>query len=452
MEEHQKCPICFEIPAQEIYQCASGHTVCGSCSTNLELCPQCRDPYGSKKIRNRALEQILDAQTFDCIHKDKGCKEKLKRQEISNHADVCPFDKKSIRFCQKIGFEDCDHSLDPGNLSIIAKHFEECHGAASERSSQVIVWHTDFSSTIKANKNSKWSPVLLSPDKIGSNNSLFMILGRVDVRRESASWGCLQICGSGDKPSDTYEAEFGFLNSASETKVPPFRWIMPVINALEDDIDCIKYSPIEVPLVFLSGLCLSIEDIPVSVFIQAKNKSGERPTQKLPEVWTFSSQVDYKAIAQSAVNTAVSHNACCDECSENPILGKRYKCLQCVDFDLCDICMQAGTHAHHIFAVVGTAQQSRLFRESFTRIRVTNNENTPVRPTRNRATIFHGIGCDGCEKKPIVGKQYKCLQCDDYDLCDECMEGGNHSLHIFAVLTTQQERERLMRSFDQIRF
>merc|ERR1712013_647298 len=34
--------------------------------------------------------------------------------------------------------------------------------------------------------------------------------------------------------------------------------------------------------------------------------------------------------------------------------------------------------------------------------------------------IHPGIVCDGCEKTPIVGHRYKCVVCDDFDLCGSC--------------------------------
>jgi len=43
--------------------------------------------------------------------------------------------------------------------------------------------------------------------------------------------------------------------------------------------------------------------------------------------------------------------------------------------------------------------------------------------------IHPGIVCDGCEKTPIVGPRYKCVVCDDFDLCGSCEAAGRHPGH-----------------------
>jgi len=43
----------------------------------------------------------------------------------------------------------------------------------------------------------------------------------------------------------------------------------------------------------------------------------------------------------------------CDNCSTAPVVGIRYKCLACPDFDLCGNCeRQPNVHSHHYFARV----------------------------------------------------------------------------------------------------
>ena len=39
-----------------------------------------------------------------------------------------------------------------------------------------------------------------------------------------------------------------------------------------------------------------------------------------------------------------------------PLIGKRYRCLICADFDLCDGCFNGGHHPQHAFAVKDTPQ------------------------------------------------------------------------------------------------
>merc|ERR1712173_85234 len=42
--------------------------------------------------------------------------------------------------------------------------------------------------------------------------------------------------------------------------------------------------------------------------------------------------------------------------------------------------------------------------------------------------IHPGVMCDGCQGK-VVGFRYKCLVCEDFDLCGECEFSGVHPQH-----------------------
>ena len=47
----------------------------------------------------------------------------------------------------------------------------------------------------------------------------------------------------------------------------------------------------------------------------------------------------------------------------------------------------------------------------------------------NRSGPVHpGVVCDGCDKV-VSGFRYKCLVCEDYDLCGRCETAGLHSGH-----------------------
>merc|ERR1711915_1022197 len=46
-----------------------------------------------------------------------------------------------------------------------------------------------------------------------------------------------------------------------------------------------------------------------------------------------------------------------------------------------------------------------------------NSGNNQKETTEAKSLIHHGVTCDSCEKTPIEGYRYKCVVCDDFDLC-----------------------------------
>merc|ERR1739842_91527 len=43
-----------------------------------------------------------------------------------------------------------------------------------------------------------------------------------------------------------------------------------------------------------------------------------------------------------------------------------------------------------------------------------------------------------CEKTPIVGHRYKCVVCDDFDLCGSCEAAGCHPVHNMIRISNQE--------------
>jgi len=61
----------------------------------------------------------------------------------------------------------------------------------------------------------------------------------------------------------------------------------------EYDVESIKYSRIEIPLWFISSLCLKNNNIPVRVLLQVRDQAVELPrSENPPEVWTTSSEIE----------------------------------------------------------------------------------------------------------------------------------------------------------------
>lgn len=41
--------------------------------------------------------------------------------------------------------------------------------------------------------------------------------------------------------------------------------------------------------------------------------------------------------------------------------------------------------------------------------------------------LYHeGVECDNCEITPIVGLRFKCMDCEDFDLCEKCYGEKGH--------------------------
>src|SRR5439155_25931503 len=104
-----------------------------------------------------------------------------------------------------------------------------------------------------------------------------------------------------------------------------------------------------------------------------------------------------------SVTVAVHHGIKCDVCNET-IRGMRWKCKNCRDYDLCQQCKSnppsVGFHpATHEFQSIPYPLHN---------VRTPKNVN------------MHSAICDFCESV-ILGTRHKCINCPDFDLCNNCI-------------------------------
>ena len=53
-----------------------------------------------------------------------------------------------------------------------------------------------------------------------------------------------------------------------------------------------------------------------------------------------------------------------------------------------------------------------------------------------------GIVCDGCDMNPIRGPRFKCLDCPDYDICENCYNKETHKEHKMKRITMEGKSKR----------
>lgn len=111
-------------------------------------------------------------------------------------------------------------------------------------------------------------------------------------------------------------------------------------------------------------------------------------------------------------------NVRCDGCNVFPLVGPRYNCTVCPDFDLCAKCEAAGIHP---------AEHPLL----------------KMRQPTSQVVVHHGITCDGCNQSPITGVRFKCRTCHDFDLCEACEAKNTHpASHPLVKFKTPKEHGR----------
>jgi len=126
--------------------------------------------------------------------------------------------------------------------------------------------------------------------------------------------------------------------------------------------------------------------------------------------------------SSSSSSNVVHEGVTCDGCSQTPIVGARFKCTMCHDYDLCEKCEAKGTHdpAHPLVKML--KPRSCPYGRRFWR------ERHHQQAAEGQATHF-GVACDGCNQTPIVGQRFKCAVCPNYDLCETCNAKGVHKEH-----------------------
>jgi hypothetical protein len=120
----------------------------------------------------------------------------------------------------------------------------------------------------------------------------------------------------------------------------------------------------------------------------------------------------------------VSHSyVTCDGCGVSPLVGVRYRCSMCPNYDLCETCLVS------LERTADSPLNNKVHDPShlFLRIAKTTEVNAAYPVVVNRCNaVHHGIICDGCSTTAFQGYRYQCMACPDLDFCEQCEAKGVH--------------------------
>lgn len=119
----------------------------------------------------------------------------------------------------------------------------------------------------------------------------------------------------------------------------------------------------------------------------------------------------------------------CDGCLTLQHGEAVFKCGVCPNLVLCGKCEPG--HQHPMLYITSNTKVPRFFSATLGGSAAVGG---------NPAVAVHeGVCCDGCQQVPIWGPRYKCVICDNFELCSRCVlltHPGHNSSHVLLKIST----------------
>lgn len=132
------------------------------------------------------------------------------------------------------------------------------------------------------------------------------------------------------------------------------------------------------------------------------------------------------------------------------ILDFRISILSTVSPYGCDSCCRKDRESHMLYGVDNTRLKYDQKIELPTRCK-RFDEYMCERP-KGKFVTHHYIRCDGCDKYPLVGPRYHCMECDNFDLCASCFDNSqiqHGDEHIFELIVNSVYKAKIPRDTEE---
>lgn len=148
-------------------------------------------------------------------------------------------------------------------------------------------------------------------------------------------------------------------------------------------------------------------------------------------------------MSKSKNESPVHKGSKCRNCNMSPISGIRYRCVNCLDYDLCEQCEEEESHnKKHIFLKIPSPlplppsiRGLNPPKDPLLPLSYPSHTSIETLPATVDNSDVHYVLCDGCGKKNIKGIRYKCVHCDEFNLCEACEGKVEHyHLHLFLKI------------------
>jgi hypothetical protein len=117
-------------------------------------------------------------------------------------------------------------------------------------------------------------------------------------------------------------------------------------------------------------------------------ETWEISDKEIDRLFTIEKKSSNEIKSSIKINSSIHNNVRCDGCNKHPIIGSRYKCSICQDFDYCEDCENKNIDHQHAFIKIRSPQQEPI--KIITSIRDEENKNGSAEvESKNSSTDFY---------------------------------------------------------------